>query len=374
MAIIGPDPRRAAVVTGPSAAGKPEAAAAAATSTATKPSAGWAPGQASRPQVSVPAASPRPKAADVQATLPNPVRQSLRGSVERFTARVETALGHDPMSIARGKTPVREGDPLTAAQQTELSNATTELIKDLPLGALSPQLAETVTQKLKDAGLQTRDLASTKLKDLGSFGADIAKGLVKDLVNDLKESSPTTYYSLGATLAAGIGYTAWNDGSAKLGRLGVKPEVKRGFLDGALELKLAGDWKAHFKDFNTTATATGRLDLGAAGRVSASATASSSEGLEHAQVQHAINRQTWDLSTTATVNRAGLQTVGASASWRPQDNLRLSASVNRDLQTDRTTANAEVAWQVKPQVDFALSASHDSAGASRIGAGVRVRF
>ena len=47
---------------------------------------------------------------------------------------------------------------------------------------------------------------------------------------------------------------------------------------------------------------------------------------------------------------------------------------DHDFQTKRTTANAEATWKVKQDVDFALSASHDSTGNSRVGAGLRIRF
>jgi hypothetical protein len=197
--------------------------------------------------------------------------------------------------------------------------------------------------------------------------------VAKDLVKDLKANSPTGYYSLAATLAAGIGYTAWNDGSAKLNRLGVKPEIKQGFLDNKLEVKLEGDWKAHFKDFNTTATLTGRTEVGG-GTLSGSVSANSKTGFERGQVDYGISRDTWNLSTTATANRAGLESVGASANWSPEDNLRLSASINRNFQTDRTTATAEASWKASESVDFGLSASHDSGGESRIGIGARIRF
>ena len=60
--------------------------------------------------------------------------------------------------------------------------------------------------------------------------------------------------------------------------------------------------------------------------------------------------------------------------YRPNDDLTLSAGMNHDFQTDRTTATAEASWKVSQDVDFALSASHDSSGESRVGAGVRISF
>ncbi len=332
---------------------------------------GWQAGT-NTPQRALDLSLPPPSvsADDLRATMPNPARQQLEASLKTYTTRVETTLGHDAMSIARGKTPVREGDTLTAAQQTELQSAATDLIKDLPLGALNPQLAAAVQSKLQAAGLDTRDIATTKLKDLGQIGGDVAR----DLIKDLKQNSPTAYYSLAGGLAAAAGVVAWTGGSAKLASLGIKPEIKQNFFDNQLEVKLRGDWDPHFKNFNTTATVTGRVDLGDAGRLSGSVTANSSTGFDNARVQYDLNRPNFNLSAYGTANRNGLETIGGSAVYRPNDDLTLSAGVNHNFQTERTTATAEASWKVNRDVDFALSASHDSAGDSRIGAGVRIRF
>ena len=122
------------------------------------------------------------------------------------------------------------------------------------------------------------------------------------------------------------------------------------------------------------ATVTGKLDLGDAGRLTGSVTANSATGFDNARVQYDLNRPNLNLSAYATANRNGMESVGGSVVYRPNDNLTLSAGVNHNFQTDHTTASAEAAWKVNKDVDFALSASHDSQGDSRIGAGVRIRF
>lgn len=331
---------------------------------------GWQAGSSGQRQVDTSVAAPTVSAADVAATTPNPVRQQLEAALSTYTSKIETTLGHDAMSIARGRKPVREGDPLTEAQQSELQKASTDFVSSLPIGALSPELAAAVQSKLQSAGFDTRDIASTKLKDLGNIGGDIAK----DLVKDLKRDSPTAYYSLAGGLAAAAGVVAWTGGSAKLASLGIKPELKQKFFDDQLEVKLRGNWDAHFKNFNTTATVTGRVNVGEAGRLSASVSANSATGFDSARVQYDLNRPNLNLSAYGTANANGLESVGGSVVYRPNDNLTLSGGVNHNFQTDRTTANAEAAWKVRENVDFALSASHDSAGESRVGAGLRIRF
>jgi hypothetical protein len=314
--------------------------------------------------------APVVSAADLAATAPSPVRASMQTAIDRFTGRVEASLNQDAMSIARGKTPVKEGDPLSDAQRTELGNAANDFVRDLPIGAFSPEVAADIQRQLDAAGATPRDVASARLGDLGPIGRDIAKGLLANL----RTESPTSYYSLAATAAAAIAYTGWDGGSAKLERLGIKPEVSTSFLDDHLELKLKGNWQSHFKDFSATATVTGKLDLGDAGRLSGSVSANSATGFQDARVDYSVSRDTWNLSTYATANREGLQSLGGTAAWNPSDNLRLSATVDHNFQTDRTTATAEAAYKVNDNVDLALSGSVDSAGESRVGAGLRISF
>ena len=302
--------------------------------------------------------------------MPNPVRQQLEAALSAFNSRIETTLGHDAMSMARGRTPVRGGDQLTPTQQEELQNASTDFVKSLPIGALSPELASAVQAKLQAAGINTRDIASTKLGDLGSIGGDIAK----DLVKDLRANSPATFYGLAAGLAAAAGVVAYTQGSSKLASLGIKPEVKTAFFDNQLEVKLRGDWDAHFTNFRASGSVTGRVELGGGSTVSASVTANSTDGFQNGRIQYDLNRADLNLSAYGTVNRNGVETIGGNVNWRANDDLTLSGGVNHNFQTNHTTATAEAAWRVRDNVDFALSASHDSRGDSRVGAGLRIRF
>lgn len=330
--------------------------------------AGWAAGTGTRGTVNPGVSTPQPNAADVQATLPNPVRAAVTANIDRFNSRLESALGHDAMSIARGRTPVREGDVLTDAQQTELRNAATDFIKDMPLGALDPTIAREVQNRLESRGVQVRDIASTKLGDLGDIGADIAK----DLLKDLKSNSPAAFYGLAAGAAVAAGYAAWSGGSARLQSLGIKPEIKAKFFDDKLEVKLRGDWQAHFKDFKPSATV-GYTYTNDAWKLSANATVDSS-GLAGLGLNGSYTTDTLSANAYLNANRNGLENVGGSVVYRPNDDFRLSAGVDHNFQTNRTTANAEAAWRVRDNVDFALSASHDSRGDSRVGVGVRVSW
>lgn len=308
---------------------------------ATTTTTGWTGGASTRGTVDPSITTPAPRQADVQATLPNPVRDAINSNIERFNSRIETALGHDAMSMARGRTPVREGDRLSDAQMNELEGAATDFLKGMPIGALAPDVAASIQDQLRANGLSTRDIASTRLGDLGSVGGDIVKNLLKDLRKD----SPAAFYGLAGAAAAAAGYAAWTGGSAKLQSLGIKPEIKQKFFDGQLEVKLRGDWQAHFKDFKPSVGVT-----------------------------YNYTAEDFRLSTSVTANSSGLQTIGGSVVYQPTDNFRLSGGLEHNFQTNRTTASAEAAWRLRDNVDMALSASHDSQGDSRVGVGVRIRF
>lgn len=331
------------------------------------------------------------------ATVPSPVQQQVFSAVDRFTAKVQAQLHHDALSLARGQKPVREGDELSAAQQQALTSATTDLVKDIPIGALSPEVAASVQQQLKDAGVEVRDIASTRLGDLGAVGGDIAKSLVKNL----KASSPTAYYSLAAGLAAAAGYTAWNGGSKKLSQLGIKPEYKQQFFDDQLSVKLGADWQSHFKDFGVSGTVEGKVKLGEGGLLTGSVSANSHTGFDQAAVGYQVSREHWNLSTNAafdksgfgsarvdtsyhddqltanayaTANKHGLETVGGRFTYNPSKDFSLSGGVEHNFQTDRTTANAEAAWKLSKDVDLAVSGRVDDRGESQVGVGVAIHF
>src|SRR4051812_31951635 len=47
---------------------------------------------------------------------PSAVELQVKGAINTFNSKVEVTLHHDAMSLARGQTPTREGDQLTAQQ------------------------------------------------------------------------------------------------------------------------------------------------------------------------------------------------------------------------------------------------------------------
>ncbi|MBM4379740.1 MAG: hypothetical protein FJ086_10635, partial [Deltaproteobacteria bacterium] len=55
----------------------------------------------------------------------------VKTALDALDGRVRTLLHHDALSLARGHTPVREGDPLTPEQQDALEEAAKDFFLDL---------------------------------------------------------------------------------------------------------------------------------------------------------------------------------------------------------------------------------------------------
>ncbi|MBI3182730.1 MAG: hypothetical protein HYZ28_11385 [Myxococcales bacterium] len=322
-------------------------------------------------------AGPRPQDSFASPPLPpappqaSPaVEASIRTALDRYTARLESMFNPDAASLARGATPLREGEELTEAQESQAKKATTDFLRELPLAAFSPEVSGWLRASLAERGVTVRNGEAARLADFGKAGEE----LVKQLAGRLEESSPTAYYSLAAGLAGAAGYAAWSGGSQRLKSLGIKPEVGQSFFDGQLKVKLGADFGPRFENLRATANVSSSVSLGSAGRLSGTLSADTRDGLSRGRISYGLDRPDFSLSAGTNFNRSGFESVDAQALWRPREDFHLSAGLNHNFQTDRTTATAEASWKVNRDVDFALSASHDSAGESRVGVGLRIRF
>ncbi|MEN9800122.1 MAG: hypothetical protein RL653_3819 [Pseudomonadota bacterium] len=294
-----------------------------------------------------------------------PWAPKVRTALDVLDGRVRTALHHDALSLARGLQPVREGDPLTPAQQDALEDAAKDFFLELPLGALNPAVAEAIAEQLRGADLGGRDPHALSLKDLGRVGRDLAKAWAREL----REEKPAAYYGLMVATYAGVGYAYGSEG---LERLGIKPEFKVKIFGDKLALKVRGQWEEQFRDATFTGALSSRFDLGNGSSISGEARLGSS-GVTGGTVRYDYGRPDLNLSANADFDSRGVSSVGGTVNWR-RDDLSLSAGARYDLREDRLSANAEATWKVRENVDFALSASHDNRGETRIGAGLRIIF
>ncbi|MFT3838002.1 MAG: hypothetical protein QM723_13530 [Myxococcaceae bacterium] len=316
-----------------------------------------------RPQVA-PAVSP--------GVDPSQYQAQVATALDKFSSSLNDTLHLDPSAsdLSKGVKPFQNGDSISADQQNKMQNAAVDLLKSVPIGALAPGVAQQVESSLKDAGLPVDGLAGKSLDQMGDIGGKIAK----QLAGQLKDKSPAAYYGLAAGAAAAAGYEAWAGGSDGLKKLGIKPEFSKGFFDDQLKVKVGAAWDPHFQNIRGTATLDTNINLNDNWKLSGSATYDSRSGFAGANAGVTYTSDHLTASGNVSVNSSGLQSVGANMTYTPNDQFKLSAGISHDFTTDRTTANAEADWQVRKNVDFALSGSVDSRGESQVGVGMKIRF
>jgi len=324
------------------------------------------PNQPGGPVASNGAAEGVPSVQDVfEPAAQAPWAPQVKTALDALDGRVRTILHHDVLSLARGQSPVREGEPLTAEQQDALEAAAKDFFLDLPISALSPSAGGALAEALRDLDLRGRDPETVTLRELRRAGQELARSWAREL----RDEKPATYYGVLVATYAGVGYAYGSEG---LERLGIKPEFKVRLFGDKLALKVRGQWDDHFRDATFTGALSSRFDLGnghaVAGGVNLDRT-----GIVGGNVRYDFNRPDLTLSANADFDARGVTAVGGSVTYR-RDDFALSGGARYDLREDRLTANAEATWKVRENVDFALSASHDNRGETRVGAGLRIIF
>jgi hypothetical protein len=165
-----------------------------------------------------------------------------RAAFDVFSTRMSQILHQDAGSLAAGLAPTQPGSSLDATQQKDIERAVTDLLKNMPIGAFSPGIQNTLSSALGALG-DHRDLSTMRLGDLGKAGGDAVQVLIKDF----KSEHPRAFWSLagvGAGAAVAVGYT---QGTAALEKLGLKPEFSTGIFKDT-KLHLGVQTGVHFKD------------------------------------------------------------------------------------------------------------------------------
>lgn len=337
------------------------------------PATGWKPRQTGEYAAGGDGFASAPRGTSVQGTATSPVQAKVQQSVDKYQAKVELILHHDAMSLARGESPFREGDTLSDAQQKELQNAATDLLQDIPLGALSPEIAAKAQSLLGERGKNV-DLQTTSLRDVGKVAGNVAGDLAKELAAKLKDSSPAAYYGLAGAAAVAVGALAYTKGSAAIEKLGVKPEFKTGLFNNHVDLKVKASFKEKFTDFNLTGEVGARGNLNDRTTVSGRA-AFDLKGLKSVEAGVAYTQPDFNLSAAGKYDVATRDlTASVAANYQARPNLNLSATAAYNFRDGSSTAGLAATYKPSQNVEFGLSASHDSRGENRVGVGVAIRF
>lgn len=185
-------------------------------------------------------------------------REKATRGLDKLYNTLRTTLNHDAESLARGEMPVRAGDELSETQRETIRDATVEMLKEMPIGALSPRATESLKKILDKHDIDTTNLDTKTIGDLGDVGKELAETLIKDLKTD----NPAAFYGIAAAAAAAVGTYGYLEGSEKLREMGLKPEFTTHLFDKSLEVKAEADWGKKFSDPNLRLNTRGTTSLG----------------------------------------------------------------------------------------------------------------
>lgn len=306
----------------------------------------------------------------------SPVDRRMDTALQGFQSKIEEALHHDALSMARGQTPWRNGDSLSDTQKKALGDAATDFVKEVPLGALAPGVAADVSRALSARGIHVENIEQKSLSEIGKVAGDIAGDKAKELANSLKENAPIAYYGLLGGAAVAVGAYGYSKGSGALEKLGIKPEIKTGFFDDAVTARVRAAWEPGFK--NPTFGGVVRANLDVTSRVNVSAEANfDANRFVDMRLASTVKLSNFEHFTLdAGVNDRGrLSSVGGRYEMLNDGRgLTISAGGRYDVATERGAADVMLRYQPNQNFDFALSGQTDFRGNSQVGVGVRWRF
>lgn len=312
----------------------------------------------------------------LSSTIPSPTDKKLDAVLSTFQSRIEETLHHDAMSMARGQTPWRNGDPISSEQKSALTDATKDFVKDIPLGALAPGVLSDVERQLSARGIHIDNLADKSLSEVGKVAGDIAGNKAKELVNDFKEASPVAFYGLLGGAAVAVGAYGYAKGSGALEKLGIKPELKTGFFNDHVTARVHAAWDPGFKNATFGGNVRGHLDVTSRVNVSAEANFDANRFVD-LRLASTIKLSNVDrFVLDAGMNHRG-NVTSMSGRYDMLDTdrgLTLSAGASHDFITKSTSADVSLRYQPNANLDFALSGQSDFKGNTQVGVGLRWRF
>jgi hypothetical protein len=110
------------------------------------------------------------------------------------------------------------------------------MFMDLPLGDSS--IGRELIDVLGSTSVgQGRDLANLSPKELVGQVGDQAQEWLKDKLERTREDHPALFWGMAAGALVAAGALTYSQGTDLLGKVGVKPEIKHSFFDGALTTK-----------------------------------------------------------------------------------------------------------------------------------------
>ncbi len=304
---------------------------------------------------------------------------AARAAFDRFNAAVDHVLRRDAQGLASLQGPLDVNSPLSADEQKQLEHALRDLVRELPIASLWPELAADVTQLAADRGVVVNP-ATARVKDLGPIAGDVAKRFI----DELRHEKPAVFWGTAGAVVVGVGAGAYLEGSHVLRAIGVKPEVKLKLLDGKLTAKIGADWDKRFTNPLVHVGLTTPVQLGGlTGEVGAQVDGKGPT-LSDLQVSgfalsgslggvlddgtRVSGATTLTFDAGATLDKATVDLSATNGPWSG------SAGLTSWPQDGRFAASLGVGYRPSKDVDLYLQGMHDNAGTTAVGVGLRVRF
>jgi hypothetical protein len=343
----------------------------------------------------------------------SPVNQSMRRAVKKYEDKLDYIFGFSPKAMAEGRMPYRNGDNLTAEQQRAVEKETKRFVKDMPIGAFSPDTVSAIRAFAEEHGVDTTNLEGMSINDLGDVAGDIGENIAKGYVNKLKGGKPGVYYGVLGAGAAAVGALGYTKGSDALRKLGIRPQIKTKLFNDTVTAKIKAAWDPKLenpvlglygqRNFNLNNGA--RVSLGG-GVVAASGdkTASGNWEVIGTEVEAQYRSERVNLYARGYFNSSD-HNVGTDGKRQPirlnhhapetmrsafdggtQSHVRLGGSVRgddwfaagyyqRNLDTSTWQSGLSAGYKPNDRVEAFATGSYNSQSKSgQVGVGIRVRF
>jgi hypothetical protein len=292
------------------------------------------------------------------ATKKTVIDSVTRQALDNFTLRLEQALRVDArglaLNAAEGRVPLAMGGSLSPDQEREVMRAARTLLRELPVGALAPDLVTHVESFLDKRGVPHGDIATTRVKDLG----DVGEALLDKMLSTFRGERPAVFYGLAVGAAGALGAVTYLEGTDTLKSLGIAPEIKTGLFNDALQARLGLQW---------------------------------GKKLTNPEVQLGLQTsQPFTLGTTPLTGTFGVHGVMAgkdfghleargfavtsSVTGRTVGGIDLAASATYFTQDGRVLTSVSAGYQPTRDLGVFAFGSHDSKGTTAVGLGVQIRF
>ncbi|MCK5690660.1 hypothetical protein KAI87_15375, partial [Myxococcota bacterium] len=189
------------------------------------------------------------------------VRQKTDDAVDSFVTELEDIF-RPPTAQELAEDPTRHSpqstNELTDDEQSRIAGATLQLLKDMPVGALSPSLARGIKDLVGASGGDDSDIETRSLNELGEDGRQFVKRIVKEF----RDENPKTYWAIIAGGVGGLLAYSYQKGTGDIEKLGIKPKATIKLFNNSVAIRTKGRWDAKFANADLKTDIKGRWEVG----------------------------------------------------------------------------------------------------------------